>query len=200
MSTSLELFVLAMVRQDLATPYELKTKAGLSLGSTVPVLARLQQDGLVKASEEGARRSRKFSITAKGNKVLEQGWAEQLKSTTPTSIRSSVAARRYQGLPTIEAFRRYVARLAGSLLPQPTGSLPEWVRSRTAMHIWRCIYVVADVLRCSSSRDGCCGTWRVVGPNHREDRKETRNGPAPNIPLTNVPRSVRLAQKAQQGI
>ena len=43
MSTSLELFVLAMVRRGLATPYELKTKAGLSLGSTVPVLARLEE-------------------------------------------------------------------------------------------------------------------------------------------------------------
>jgi DNA-binding PadR family transcriptional regulator len=78
MSTSLELFVLAMVRQGLATPYELKTKAGLSLGSTVPVLARLEKDLLVKASEKGARRSRKFSITAKGTKTLTNGWAEQL--------------------------------------------------------------------------------------------------------------------------
>ena len=78
MSTNLELFVLALVRQGLATPYELKTKAGLSLGSTVPALARLEKDALVKASEEGARRSRKFSITAKGTKALTQGWAEQL--------------------------------------------------------------------------------------------------------------------------
>jgi DNA-binding PadR family transcriptional regulator len=78
MRTSLELFVLAMVRQGLATPYELKTKAGLSLGSTVPVLARLEKDALVKASEKGARRSRQFSITAKGTKALIQGWPEQL--------------------------------------------------------------------------------------------------------------------------
>jgi DNA-binding PadR family transcriptional regulator len=78
MSSSLELFVLAMVQQGLATPYELKTKAGLSLGSTVPVLARLEKDTLVKASEEGARRSRKFSITAKGAKALTHGWVEQL--------------------------------------------------------------------------------------------------------------------------
>src|ERR1700692_1771333 len=67
-----------MLRQGLATPYELKTKAGLSLGSTVPVLARLEKDALVKASDEGARRSRKFSITAKGSKALTQGWTEQL--------------------------------------------------------------------------------------------------------------------------
>lgn len=89
MRTSLELFVLAMVRQGLATPYELKTKADLSLRSTVPVLARLEKDTLVKASEKGARRSRKFSITAKGTKALTQGWAEQLATEHTTSIRSS---------------------------------------------------------------------------------------------------------------
>ena len=78
MKTNLELFVLAMVQQGLATPYELKTKAGLSLGSTVPALARLEKDGHLKASAAGARRSRKFSITAKGTKALAQGWPEQL--------------------------------------------------------------------------------------------------------------------------
>jgi DNA-binding PadR family transcriptional regulator len=78
MSTSLELFILAMVQQGLATPYELKTKAGLSLGSTVPALSRLEKSGLVKASEEGARRSRKFTITAKGAKTLAQCWEGQL--------------------------------------------------------------------------------------------------------------------------
>jgi DNA-binding PadR family transcriptional regulator len=78
MSTSLELFVLALVQGGHSTPYELKTRAGLSLGSTVPVLARLETDGLVKASEPGLRRSRKYSITAKGAKVLAHGWPEQL--------------------------------------------------------------------------------------------------------------------------
>ncbi len=80
MSTSLELFVLAMVRHGLETPYDLKTKAGLSLGSTVPALARLEKDGLVKASEKGARGSRKFSVTARGAKVLAQEWPGQLTS------------------------------------------------------------------------------------------------------------------------
>jgi DNA-binding PadR family transcriptional regulator len=87
MRTNLELFVLAMVQQGLATPYELKTKAGLSLGSTVPVLARLERDALVKASKEGARRSRTFSITAKGVKVLTQGWSEHV-ATRPKDIDS----------------------------------------------------------------------------------------------------------------
>jgi DNA-binding PadR family transcriptional regulator len=85
--SNLELFVLALVQSGHSTPYELKTKAGLSLGSTVPVLARLEKDLLVKASEPGLRRSRKYSITAKGAKVLAQGWAEQL-ATRPNDIDS----------------------------------------------------------------------------------------------------------------
>ena len=84
---NLELFVLALVQGGHSTPYELKTKAGLSLGSTVPVLARLEKDVLVKASEPGLRRSRKYSITAKGTKVLTQGWTEQL-ATHPNDIDS----------------------------------------------------------------------------------------------------------------
>lgn len=78
MNTSLELFILAMVQHGHATPYDLKIKAGLSLGSTVPALARLEEGGLVKASEAGARRSRRFTITARGAKALVQGWEEQL--------------------------------------------------------------------------------------------------------------------------
>ena len=87
MSTSLELFVLAMVQQGLATPYELKTHAGLSLGSTVPVLGRLEKASLVEASETGARRSRKFTITREGKKALAQGWKEQL-TTEQTDLDS----------------------------------------------------------------------------------------------------------------
>ncbi len=81
MRTSLELFVLTMVQQGLATPHELKAKAGLSLGSTVPVLARLEKDALIKGSEEGARRSRRFSITTKGAKALTDGLSVQLESS-----------------------------------------------------------------------------------------------------------------------
>ena len=87
MRSNLELFVLALVQGGHSTPYELKTKAGLSLGSTVPVLARLEKDVLVKASKPGLRRSRKYSITAKGTKVLTQGWAELL-ATHPNDIDS----------------------------------------------------------------------------------------------------------------
>lgn len=78
MRSDLELFVLALVQQGLATKYDLREKAGISLGSTSPVLDRLETDGFIKASEEGARRSRRFSITTKGANLLKQGWASYL--------------------------------------------------------------------------------------------------------------------------
>jgi len=146
MSTSLELFVLAMVRQGLATPYELKTKAGLSLGSTVPALARLEKDGFVKASDEGARRSRKFSITAKGAKSLERDWNGHL-STDVTDIDSILriaylawlqgdkeACRKFMK-DTAESLRGWAGslraeadRLAARLGETPDGETFVWLR------------------------------------------------------------------------
>ena len=87
MRTSLELFILALVQRNVGTPYELRNKTGVSLGSATPVLVRLEKEGLIKGSEPGSRRSRKFSLTAKGAKALEQEWAEHLE-TRPTDVDS----------------------------------------------------------------------------------------------------------------
>lgn len=124
MSTSLELFVLAMLRQGLATPYELKTKAGLSLGSTVPVLARLESDALVKASEEGARRSRKFSIAAKRDKALTQGWAEQL-AAEHTDLDSILRV-------ACLAWLHGDAKACQEFMKRSAGNLRGWAGSRAA--------------------------------------------------------------------
>ena len=80
MRSSLELLLLSLVRDGFATPYELKAHADISLGSTVPALARLAEDGLIRASEPQSRRSRRYSVTSKGAKILDSEWREQLKS------------------------------------------------------------------------------------------------------------------------
>jgi DNA-binding PadR family transcriptional regulator len=71
MRSSLELLVLTFVQEGLRTPYELKARGGLSLGSTVPALARLASDGLLRSSKPGARGSRSFEVTEKGLRTLE---------------------------------------------------------------------------------------------------------------------------------
>jgi DNA-binding PadR family transcriptional regulator len=87
MRTTLELYVMALVRAGIRTPYELKVRADLSLGSTIPALGRLEKEGLIKASELGARRSRRYSVTSKGEKILRTAWREQLDAQ-PTDLDS----------------------------------------------------------------------------------------------------------------
>jgi DNA-binding PadR family transcriptional regulator len=82
MRSTLELLLLTLVRDGIGTPYELKTRADISLGSAVPALARLEKDGLLKTSAPRSRRSRRFEITTKGRRVLKQDWAEHLRSAT----------------------------------------------------------------------------------------------------------------------
>lgn len=85
-SVDLDLFVLALVQSGMTTTYDLKSKAGLSVGSTSPILARLEEDGLVEAPKaERSRGARRFSITTAGRKHLSAGW-KQLLERRPTDV------------------------------------------------------------------------------------------------------------------
>src|ERR1051326_3610450 len=90
-TTNLELFVLAMVQLGLETPYDLKAKAGLSLGSTIPLLARLTETGLLKASDPDRRNSRKYSVTREGASALRHGWKAMLTGDTDTDSALRIA-------------------------------------------------------------------------------------------------------------
>jgi DNA-binding PadR family transcriptional regulator len=87
-STDLDLFILALVQRGCATPYELKARAGISIGSSAPVLERLAQRGLLKKSDPRVRDSIQFSITGSGKKTLESGWQSLLaaRPTDPDAI------------------------------------------------------------------------------------------------------------------
>ena len=89
MRSNLELLLLSLISDGLQTPYELKARTDLSLGSTVPALARLHADGFVKASDIQTRRSRRFTLTAKGAKVLEKECLLHLQDT-PTDVESAI--------------------------------------------------------------------------------------------------------------
>lgn len=84
-SIDLDLFVLALAQSGLGTTYDLKSKAGLSVGSTAPILARLEKSGLIEAPKPGVRDSRRFTITKEGKKFLAAGW-EQLLERRPTDV------------------------------------------------------------------------------------------------------------------
>jgi DNA-binding PadR family transcriptional regulator len=77
--TNLEFFVLAAVRAGLDSPYDLHTRADLSVGATIPLLARLEKAGLLQG-KIAARRSRQYSLTSKGSRELREGWRGLLDS------------------------------------------------------------------------------------------------------------------------
>jgi DNA-binding PadR family transcriptional regulator len=147
MRSNLELFVLALAQRGFATPYDLRVKAGLSLGSTVPVLSRLEKEGLLKASDVGARRSRKFSITAKRAKVLAHEWPHQLgiRSTdVDTVVRTATLswlnnapAEACRYLETTAAglqgwgrsLRAEAERFAGTMGSMPDADAFRWLRT-----------------------------------------------------------------------
>src|SRR5262249_21178420 len=84
--TALELFILAAVRQGLATPYELNTKAELSVGTSVPVLKRLRKEALLSV-ERAPRSSLRYSLTSAGARALEESWRSLLDSV-PTDFQA----------------------------------------------------------------------------------------------------------------
>lgn len=77
--TNLELFVLAAVRGGLDSAYDLHKSADLSVGATLPLLRRLEKDGLLQ-SEAAARRSKQYSLTSVGRSVLQHSWRKLLTS------------------------------------------------------------------------------------------------------------------------
>ena len=87
-STDLDLFILALVQRGCATAYAFKSQAGISVGSSAPVLERLEKSGLIEGSSPGVRERRQFSITKSGAKALESGWRRLLavRPTDPDAI------------------------------------------------------------------------------------------------------------------
>jgi DNA-binding PadR family transcriptional regulator len=79
-STDLDMFILALVQRGCGTPYELKAKAGISIGSSAPVLERLTKGGFLKKSAPGVRGKAHFAIATKGKKTLDSGWKALLGS------------------------------------------------------------------------------------------------------------------------
>src|SRR5579864_9473005 len=81
-SIDLDLFILVLIQSGLGTTYDMKSKAGLSVGSTAPILARLEEARLIEAPKAGVREVRRFSITKEGRKQLFASWEGLLTRRT----------------------------------------------------------------------------------------------------------------------
>jgi DNA-binding MarR family transcriptional regulator len=110
-----DLLLLALVQRGLHTPYDLNVRAGLSVGTTTPVLARLEKGGWIEADEMGVRRSRRFSITKSGERRLKSEWKSLLggRQTTTDEILRIVYLSRVLGNASTAA--EFAARASGDL-------------------------------------------------------------------------------------
>jgi DNA-binding PadR family transcriptional regulator len=85
----LDLYILSLLDRGLQTPYDLHSKGGLSLGSTLPALRRLEEAGLVrkKAPSGSSKRPRHcFQVSAAGRKMARGGWIQLLKDQPPSDF------------------------------------------------------------------------------------------------------------------
>lgn len=72
--SDLDLFVLALIKSGVSTPYTLQKEAGLSQGATIPVIQRLLQAEWIRQGQPGPRGRTEYRITAAGRKQLRTGW------------------------------------------------------------------------------------------------------------------------------
>ena len=91
----MSLFVLAAVsKAGLQSLYALQREAGLQPGGIQPVLRQLQADGLINRSEQGKRRRRQLTVTAKGEETLSHAWQNCLRDYTDaeSTLRATAVA------------------------------------------------------------------------------------------------------------
>ena len=125
MRSNLELFILALVEKGLTTPYQLMTKAGISLGSSLPALRRLREAELISQSKTMARGAKKFTILPAGRKALVEGLKNQL-SSHPTDLESMLRIACLASMNGSERdYRRVLNESAASLRSQSKRAMAE---------------------------------------------------------------------------
>jgi DNA-binding PadR family transcriptional regulator len=147
----LDLFILSLLDRGLQTPYDLQRQAGLSLGSTVPALRRLETAGFVrkKAQVGLSKRPRHwFQLSTAGRKLARGGWIQLLKDQPPSDfdavLRLADMAQHYRARPAnivsfLEAAgseRRSSAR-SGVSEPREIRDSVRLVAMREAWHVAR---------------------------------------------------------------
>lgn len=85
----LDLYILSLLDRGLETSYDLQRRGGLSLGSTLPALRRLEGGGLVRktgAVGTSKRPHNGYQLSAAGRKLARSGWIPLLKDRPPTDL------------------------------------------------------------------------------------------------------------------
>jgi hypothetical protein len=80
MLPNLEFFILALVESGMTTSYDLMAKAGISVGSSLPILKHLERSNLIKRFPVGARKAVRFTILEAGMDLLSNELEQQLEA------------------------------------------------------------------------------------------------------------------------
>src|SRR5512144_1831661 len=70
--TSLDLFILTLLKYGINTPYTMAAQAGVSLGASLPAIRRLVAERLIKETPRGPRGRREFQLTKSGEKAMDR--------------------------------------------------------------------------------------------------------------------------------
>jgi DNA-binding PadR family transcriptional regulator len=85
----LDVYIVALLDRGFETCYDLQRRGGLSLGSTVPALRRLEAAGLVRKTGHLGTRKRPrngYQASAAGRKLAQTAWIPLLKDRPPGDL------------------------------------------------------------------------------------------------------------------
>jgi DNA-binding PadR family transcriptional regulator len=97
MVTSLQLLLLALISEGVATPYDVYRRANISVGASLPALEKLLTEGFVKKRKPASRGRTQFEITAKGKSTL-RSWPGIQQATVTEGTRDIEVLMRFATL------------------------------------------------------------------------------------------------------
>jgi DNA-binding PadR family transcriptional regulator len=168
----LDHLILSLLDRGLQSPYDLHSKGGLSLGSTVPALRRLEEAGLVrkKVPPDSRKRPRHwFQVSAAGKKLARSGWIPMLRDRPPSDfdavLRLVDIAQHYQAKSTDIAVFLEAAVSERRPATRTRTSAPRKKRDSLGLTTTRRAWDVARLKAEASFLAGLAATLRQEGAN-----------------------------------
>jgi DNA-binding PadR family transcriptional regulator len=146
MVTSLQLLLLALISEGVATPYDLYRRANISVGASLPALEKLLADGFLKKGRPLSRGRMQYETTTKGKSIL-RSWpkireAAMNEGTRDIEVLMRFATLAWTGNKKRVAFEllRAAANARGhdvmvqTVNLSSTASVYQWMRSISAQN------------------------------------------------------------------
>lgn len=152
--STLDLFLLALIREGVNTLYDIREQAGVSVGAAQPALRRLSKQRLIKASADGSRGKQEHVLTPAGRKVLAGEWRRLMAyapqkpfADTESLLRLIAMAGNRSGPAVMALLDRIIAerKRRGAVPPDsPGGSTAVAKRYRGLLHAFEKARLAAE--------------------------------------------------------